>query len=889
MRTCFATVTYFAVLLSLAADPLASAAASVGDWPQPRQNPHLTAIQSLPGAMTDAPTILGQINVSQSRPSMIEVPSPDGAETWGLCIVGGALYCFNTQGNPMWVSHPPGLNFTAVVAAEDLDGDGQIEIALKAGRAADPYSAAVLVALDDGRFLWRYDVEPVSYAWYMVALDLFPGRTSKQIVVLMQGYPPDPGNGYITLFDFVSPGEPPTQLWRYDFHDYTAFPTLLRSDLDNDGWDELAVQTHSRMWLLDSVNGAVKQFIGWDVSPANSRSYGLVKFVDLNHDGREDFLCVADFSHHHEVLLNQNGKLKLAWVHGWPDETVNRKIVSTWPESPHADVDGDGRLEVIVSMYNSEERNQWLVRIYDAVTGALKYKLEDRIAMAVLDADGDGVAEIAVNRSTDPTQSQYTGAELVRLKDGVTAVVWENANAVFSKPNAEPTGREFRYTWNGVTYKLVYDAAKGWIGRSYVNPPFTGADWSKVPSILGTKYPTLLAADVTGDRRNEILIYSEPTLSVYALDETGKTTLVDRYDSDGLPAIADMDGDGFNEIVTGQVSLTEEPIVEARTPALQNRVLWRSVYPPPTRSGLPWASRPFYVCTGRFTGRDAPDVYVWAGIPLVRSTVLNGLTGEIVWEKGETTLGRYWGPTHQPAAVYDYNADGADDLVMTIPDYYCVCNGRTGQFLKSPAFPPTVFNQPSQGLYTFTSILERDSGDPTVCLAGGHYFLGAMSIKAAPLWYRIPLVGENRYAPEGFLRTFAGDWLLGIGRQNGRFGCVNVIDGSARWEFDSQAFCAEPCTMDVDGDGRYEFVLATSHSELIAVGDENGAPRVVWRTPLPSGSGFATYPAGVFSPIAADVNDDGKSEIIVPCFDGRVYILGAPKISAVENAWLHEN
>ena len=44
--------------------------------------------------------------------------------------------------------------------------------------------AAALVSLADGRLLWRYDVEPMSYAWYLYADHYLPGETSKQLVKL---------------------------------------------------------------------------------------------------------------------------------------------------------------------------------------------------------------------------------------------------------------------------------------------------------------------------------------------------------------------------------------------------------------------------------------------------------------------------------------------------------------------------------------------------------------------------------------------------------------------------------------------------------------------------------------------------------------------------------
>src|SRR5205823_5939360 len=87
--------------------------------------------------------------------------------------------------------------------------------------------------------------------------------------------------------------------------------------------------------------------------------------------------------------------------------------------------------------------------------------------------------------------------------------------------------------------------------------------------------------------------------------------------------------------------------------------------------------------------------------------------------------------------------DGKDDLVFTNPDYFCVASGPTGEPLLGPDFPPKIFNQPSQGLYTLPALLANAAGDPTVCLTNGHYFQGVMSLREKPLWYRLPEGGGS--------------------------------------------------------------------------------------------------------------------------------------------------
>ena len=242
--------------------------------------------------------------------------------------------------------------------------------------------------------------------------------------------------------------------------------------------------------------------------------------------------------------------------------------------------------------------------------------------------------------------------------------------------------------------------------------------------------------------------------------------------------------------------------------------------------------------------------------------MLDGRSGEIVWEIPE--IERYWGPSTNLAASFDFDGDGSEDLVFTNPDYYCVLSGPDGEVLHGPDFPPDIFDQPSQGLYSFPAILERPEDRPLVCLAGAHYFVGAMDLDATPLWHHLPLVGESRSADEGFLRSSDGRWLMGFGRQNGRFACVDVQDGSLRWELPTYSSCTDVACADIDGDGVTEFLFASSHAQLWAVRDLDGAPEVLWRVDLPAAGG---------SPIIADVNGDGFSEIVLYTADGYINVL----------------
>jgi hypothetical protein len=846
---------------------------SPGDWPTPRQNRCLNGVQPVPGRMTSAPKVAARLGFPKGQGALREVSiRADGPADHVIAIADGRLRCYHPDGKLRWETHPPGLNFESLIAAEDLDGDGRVELALTAGRPTSPLGAAVLIAADTGKLLFRYDVEPMSYYWAMQVDHFLPDGVGKQIVVCEHGYPPDARNGYIALFAFEKPGTPPAQRWRYDFDHYTCFPSLLMADVNGDGVNELCVETHSHIWVLDVRTGNVHQFLQWDVSPANVRSYGLVRFQDLNGDGLPDFFCIANFAQHHEVLLNDKGMLKRAWAHGWNDSVSTRTIATAYPDPPIADVDGDGRLEMTLSMFNAEGEPRWMIRVYDAATGVLKAKVLDRIAVGLIDIDGDGAAEILADQSTDPTRTVTQGACLLKWKAGTLEPLWQAEKARTVTPpiptgTSPPLPEAVFVQLEGSVKRLRWHAPEG-IRLTDEQPPASPAPptFPHLPATVGPALEPPLVADVDGDGRNEVLHYHAGQATLYRYEAQHGFVKLGEYPSSGMPALADVDGDGRLELITGQTSPTADPVIQAEKIGKEARLMWRVTPARPDRQGLPAsASGSLYFQTGRFLGRTGEDVYAFVSTPIARSFVLDGSNGALIWDKGKIPgIERYFAPTVNQASVWDFDGDGKDDLVFTCPDYYCVASGPTGDALIGPLFPPQIFQQPSQGLYTLPAILPQRSGELTVCLSDGHYFLAAMTLHAHAKWFQLPIVGQARAGAEGFLQMPEGRWLLGVGRQNGQFACLDAETGATRWEFPLQASASDICACDVDGDGRQEFVFGTSHGDLYALAEHQGRPHVVWKVHLS---------ASVGAPVIADVDGDGASEILVTTGDGNLCLL----------------
>ncbi len=68
----------------------------------------------------------------------------------------------------------------------------------------------------------------------------------------------------------------------------------------------------------------------------------------------------------------------------------------------------------------------------------------------------------------------------------------------------------------------------------------------------------------------------------------------------------------------------------------------------------------------------------------------------------------------------------------------------------------------------------------------------------------------------------------------------------------------------MDGDGRDNFLVGLPDGRLVALDEKDGKGSILWKV---------TFDAGVDEAILADVDGDGKSEIIVSLANGQVKVL----------------
>src|SRR5438552_6620304 len=87
-----------------------------GDWPTPRQNRHLTALQPLPGRMRAAPRIAARLSLGPKQGQLHPFASrPGGPVDHVIAIADGRLRCYRLAGTLLLETPPPGLDFEQLV------------------------------------------------------------------------------------------------------------------------------------------------------------------------------------------------------------------------------------------------------------------------------------------------------------------------------------------------------------------------------------------------------------------------------------------------------------------------------------------------------------------------------------------------------------------------------------------------------------------------------------------------------------------------------------------------------------------------------------------------------------------------------------------------------
>lgn len=470
-----------------------------GLWPQLRHDERLSGHQPLAGAISEPSVTWSRYLGGPLFEGRLIEAEGGGADL--LVPFGGCLHRFAVDGTLRWKSRACGIE--AIVGVDDIDNDGRTEVVASNGKS--------IIVLDahSGEVLWTQYLGPPDAGGFMhtaARLHRFAGfGGGMQLSVGLLSAKE------VALFDFTTGSRTPTRrpdLWMDDFF----HPSIVAADLDGDGRDELVVTKLSSVYAFDPLTGRSTAECWWSSGGTPKRNYGLLEAVDVDGDGSLDLVVISDRVSRHIAVIGNNGSGELSnrWdrfvEHIYDSDECELRFVA----SSVVDIDGDGRPEIVVSVFNERGDDRWHLEVIDAQSGATRLDVPDAYVRGVDRSSSDPQVYVSIETQRVPG----TRAPIVALswREGSLRERWSREDAAFVGRFAadEPARALFRtdlppaddvllVSLDGATVVATMSAA----GLTLIHPDGSGA--SEVPDTHDV-VSVIACGDMDGDGRDELVV-----------------------------------------------------------------------------------------------------------------------------------------------------------------------------------------------------------------------------------------------------------------------------------------------------------------------------------------------------------------------------------------------
>jgi hypothetical protein len=361
----------------------------------------------------------------------------------------------------------------------------------------------------------------------------------------------------------------------------------------------------------------------------------------------------------------------------WTESTIRPLAVQVINTPLVIDLENDGNPDVVI--VTSEDYNQngvAYVRALNGKDGTEKwpatadvyqdaYRVNSRGTPAAADLDGDGKVEIVTPMSGGGLIAfNHDGSFRWKStqKDGTTPWTTVLESAAVSIADLDADGKP-----EVIVAGVVFDSNGKLI-----------ADGGALVGGNATSYGTVsIVADVDGDGIQEIVTGH----SAFRADSAGVHMVWDNGQSDGYPAIADLDNDGAPEIVvvwSGGVR-----VQDAKTGQV------RASLPFPT--GVQGAGGPPTIAD--FNGDGKPDFSTAGGNAYMVFTYTPGTPASInlLWKSTTQDLSS----NRTGSSVFDFQGDGSAEVVYGDECYFRIYSGKDGTVLfQDPSSSATIHEYP---------------------------------------------------------------------------------------------------------------------------------------------------------------------------------------------------
>ncbi len=898
-RFCLPGALALAALAVALASGIASARGAArepaGLWLLPRKDLGNTAHADVPGAFRSAPTEVWSYGSERQGYSFAR-PVTVGGRPAFLLQVGNGLRVVRPDGMVVW--QRPALGVGSVLDAFPLAGASDGAVLATLGGAG-----YLLLDAATGKDLWTW---MAPRGTMLAGFGLWKHDGHARLVSFPQDAvgalePAKACGGF--CFELTNASAPPRLLWHrvYEGKYWPNFgPFLVLADMDNDGTpDILLAGKPSYMAVLNLDTGEVKFDLHYPIPDSDhiGRPYGLLQAVDLDGDGYQDAVMIScQVEKYIAILHNERGKgFRLVWSkyigNDLPDE-----FKELHPEvTSFADLRGDGQREFVVSLYNAEGDQRWHTLVFDPMGGwqARLADLPDRYFRGCYDLRGDGHPVIIT--TTEKTR-RLSPLSPIQAVDGRTFrdLATLEGCTLSTSAGPLPDGLGFHANRNTPIDVVERDGTRGLLvvrtaaggkeqlwhlsGDRSVFTRFNATALSRTVrlcsvsprmdsrslTLRGYDRPTGPAASMplvscAEGARELVLALSDGTLIGGTPDWAHPGRFARSWRVRGTnPAI--WLGPGGERVVCALDPDSDAILLQRPSTA-------RKRQPPPVVARPPV---PLFRTADRTAGALVPfgdPLRVFVGLRTGIHTLASALydaEGKQLWfEPNE-------GPYPRMPAMADFGGDGHYTFIVDNHGKILLYDEHGHSRTVAVGWNNTIPGRGNGAKYALPLVGPFGPGGvPRIVLSPGLEqleLLDQTGARVAMTPYGSIYEREGCGSAVGHLRD-AAHWDVGMITGEGVFWCADAATAQPRWSLDLGVRLSSAVHLacgDLDGSGRDAFVLGLANGELVAVGEQGGQGRVLWRKPLEN---------VVTDVILADVDGEGRAELIVTTDDGRVRVL----------------
>ncbi len=548
------------------------------DWPTFRHDQGRTGRAAGHGDIAN-PAVHWSYNVGGSLGSdqiWVGDANGDGTNEFGI-VEAGHVFLRNASDQVIWHTGPIGAS--QIVGLFDLDKDDHDEFLIT---AVGPSAALMLVDSVTGDVLWRFS----DFASGAAAL------RSYQVAVADLN-----GDGYLDLvtspgancriahaFSFASginPDPHDNLLWTYTHKVYSQKTPYLVGDVDDDGTMEVVFLEYRQLTILNGEDGSPQAEFG---QIFQYYSFGLIQIAQTDQDPQLEVIAIGGTHYNYAVTVFDAVDETVTWQFQWYP-TDGKNLVLT--ENSVADLDGDGTLEIAVSVFNDVDDeyttnasepgdhdgvnrpDHWTLIVFDAATGYVEATLEDAYLQGIEFLGDDIVPDILVQRvpSGSPAVPRMGQVQAFRLENQVLVEKWSMDSASVSLMQTQTQASLNISTW--INRVAAFDIDGDSKKELLITKDIDENDEADIFLAINTDHPTpSIASELVlddwesvrvvsignglsaPDKTAEIALFSNNGfLEVFGPDLAIRSSLrVGGYARS--PIAVDLDNDGVKEVVT---------------------------------------------------------------------------------------------------------------------------------------------------------------------------------------------------------------------------------------------------------------------------------------------------------------------------------------------------